>query len=309
MIYDVRLQTTYDYSAPVATARHLLRMTPINRPGQRVLQANIVIKPEPSLRREDRDFFGNAVTRVSFDTPHNELDIVMTARVEVLAEAPLDPEQTAPWERVRDIAFSGSDMSSEAPAHFLFPSRLVPRVPALRMYAAESFTPGRPILAAALDLTRRIWTDFTYDTDATAIDTPPEEVFALKRGVCQDFTHLMITGLRGLGIPAAYVSGFLRTMPPPGQERLEGADATHAWVAVWCGREIGWHGLDPTNGIMVGQDHIVLAIGRDYADVSPVDGVVVTAGDHVLDVAVDVVPAGTPISGKKPDKKKLAVSA
>jgi transglutaminase-like putative cysteine protease len=190
------------------------------------------------------------------------------------------------------MAMGAAALDPASPAHFLFSSRRVARSTAIRAYAMESFLPGRPVLEAGFDLTCRIQRDFAYDPEATDSATPPDVAFQLKRGVCQDFTHIMIAGLRGLGLPAAYVSGFLRTIAPPGAKRLEGADATHAWVSLWCGPQVGWQGLDPTNGMRTGTDHIVLALGRDYADVSPTDGVVIAAGDHELTVAVDVVPVG-----------------
>jgi transglutaminase-like putative cysteine protease len=174
--------------------------------------------------------------------------------------------------------------------HHIFPSRLVPILPAIRDYAAQSFSPGRPVLAGGVDLMARIKADFAYDPTATDVTTPTADAFALKRGVCQDFAHVMIAGLRALGLPAAYVSGYLRTEPAPGQPRLEGADASHAWVSLWCDDAAGWQGIDPTNGVRTGIDHIALAIGRDYADVAPVDGVIVASGGHSLEVSVDVTP-------------------
>ena len=155
---------------------------------------------------------------------------------------------------------------------------------------APAFRPVVSVIEGATRLMRRIRTDFSYDTKATVVSTPLEQAFDMRRGVCQDFAHIMIAGLRGLGLPAAYVSGYLRTIPPPGAKRLEGADATHAWVSVWCGPELGWIGLDPTNALVVANDHIVLATGRDYADVSPIDGVIVGSGAQKLQVDVDVVP-------------------
>jgi transglutaminase-like putative cysteine protease len=146
------------------------------------------------------------------------------------------------------------------------------------------------VFEAACELMGRVRRDFRYDPEATEVSTPIREAFAQRHGVCQDFAHIMIAGLRGLGLPAAYVSGYLRTIPPPGQPRLEGADATHAWVMIWCGPETGWIGLDPTNDLIVGDDHIITATGRDYADVSPLDGVLVGPGSQKLDVKVDVIP-------------------
>ena len=164
--------------------------------------------------------------------------------------------------------------------------------PEIRAYAAESFAPGRPVLDAAVDLMRRIKADFVYEIGATTASTTPPMSFALRRGVCQDFAHIMISGMRGLGLPAAYVSGYLRTVRSPSEERLEGADAMHAWVLVWCGEEAGWRGLDPTNAIAARNDHVVLAVGRDYADVAPIDGVIYAAGGQRLKVAVSVTPVG-----------------
>ena len=160
------------------------------------------------------------------------------------------------------------------------------------MDAAESFAPGRPVLDAAVDLMRRIKADFVYEIGATTASTTPPMSFALRRGVCQDFAHIMISGMRGLGLPVAYVSGYLRTVRSPGEARLEGADAMHAWVLAWCGEEAGWRGLDPTNAIAAGDDHVVLAVGRDYADVAPIDGVIYAAGGQRLKVAVSVTPVG-----------------
>ena len=172
----------------------------------------------------------------------------------------------------------------------MFPSPLVPVLTSATEYAAASFAAAREVLAGAVELMHRIRTEFKYDPKATVISTPLTEVLEKRHGVCQDFAHVMIAGLRGLGLPAAYVSGYLRTIPPPGKPRLQGADATHAWVSLWCGEEIGWVGLDPTNDILIGNDHIVLAVGRDFSDVSPVDGIIVGSRKQKLGVAVDVVP-------------------
>ena len=182
------------------------------------------------------------------------------------------------------------DLSPNSPAHYLFPSRQVSLDPEIRAYAADSFSAGRPVLAAAADLMRRIKADFVYEIGATTASTTPPMSFALRRGVCQDFAHIMISGMRGLGLPAAYVSGYLRTAQSAGKDRLEGAGAMHAWVLVGCGEDVGWRGLDPTNGIFAGDDHVVLAIGRDYADVAPIDGVIFASGGQRLEVSVSVTP-------------------
>jgi transglutaminase-like putative cysteine protease len=192
---------------------------------------------------------------------------------------------------VRDEVFAATDIGPTSPVHFLFASRQVSLDPEIRDYARESFSPGRPILAGALDLMQRIQDDFTYEVGATTVTTTPPMSFALRRGVCQDFAHIMISGLRGIGLPAAYVSGYLRTgnAAAPG---LQGADAMHAWVWVWCGQEAGWFGLDPTNAVLAGDDHVVVAIGRDYTDVAPIGGVVFASGRQRIDEAVSVTPVG-----------------
>jgi transglutaminase-like putative cysteine protease len=289
MIYDVRQVTSYAYASKVTYAHHVLRLTPIERPRQRVHAAVLDLVPTPVERRESQDFFGNHITWVTIDEPHDELIVKVAARVSVDgAELPA-VSSTRAWEAVRDAGLATRDLGPRSPTHFLFASRQVSLDPEIRAYAAESFSPGRPVLDAAVDLMRRIKADFVYEVGVTTASTTPPMSFALRRGVCQDFAHIMISGLRGLGMPAAYVSGYLRTARS-GTPRLEGSDAMHAWVLVWCGEEIGWLGLDPTNAVAAASDHIVLAVGRDYADVAPIDGVIFAAGGQRLAVAVAVTP-------------------
>jgi transglutaminase-like putative cysteine protease len=290
MIYDIRQTTTYNYASPVAYARHMLRLTPIDRAGQRVHAAALEIEPAPIERHDGQDFFGNRMTWIELDEPHDTLSVRVAARVAVKRDVAQDADATPPWEEIRDAGFASIDLSPNSPTHYLFPSRQVSLDPEIRVYAAESFSPGRPVLAGAADLMRRIKADFIYEIGATTASTTPPMSFALRRGVCQDFAHIMISGLRGLGLPAAYVSGYLRTVQSPKEPRLEGADAMHAWVLVWCGEEAGWIGLDPTNAIPAGNDHVVLAIGRDYADVAPIDGVIFASGGQRLEVSVSVTP-------------------
>jgi transglutaminase-like putative cysteine protease len=299
MIYDIVHITRYHYRSVVPLTRCLLRLLPTDRRRQRVISARLSIEPAPSERKEGLDFFGNRVVRAVVRASHESLSLVATSRIEVDGGPPADPAATPPWEEIATAVPGTRDLSPESPIQALFPSRNVPLLGAATGYAEALFRPGRPILAAAFDLTCRIKADFTYDPTATDVATPIARVLADRRGVCQDFAHVMIAGLRGLGLPARYVSGYLRTTPPPGKRRLEGADATHAWVEVWCGRETGWVGLDPTNGIMADDSHVILAVGRDYADVSPVDGVVVTSGDHGLVVSVDVAEVKRP--GARPE--------
>jgi transglutaminase-like putative cysteine protease len=292
MIYDVRQTTSYSYASKVAYAHHVLRLTPINRTRQRVHAAALEIEPVPVERREGHDFFGNHLTSIKLDQPHDKLVIRVIARVTVEGVI-ADGVATPAWEDLRDAAFATRDIGPSSPAHFLFASRQVSLDPEIRDYARASFPPGRPVLDGALDLMRRIKADFIYEIGATTVTTTPPMSFALRRGVCQDFAHIMISGLRGLGLPAAYVSGYLRSAQRPDAERLTGADAMHAWVLVWCGADAGWWGLDPTNATLAGDNHVTLAIGRDYTDVAPIDGVVVSSGGQKLDVGVSVIPVGT----------------
>lgn len=292
MIYDVRHVTTYGYSRMVPFARCILRLLPRDEAGQRVESSEILIAPRPAERSDGLCFFGNHMTMISITRPHRELRVEMRARIAVDRPAPPHPGLTRGWEEVAALALASASLAPASPAHHLYSSRLVPPVAPVVAYARESFPPGRPVLEAASELMGRIRRDFTYDPDATEVSTPLADAFAARHGVCQDFAHIMIAGLRGLGLPAAYVSGYIRTIPPPGQKRLEGADASHAWAMIWCGPEIGWIGLDPTNDLIVGDDHIVTAIGRDYADVSPLDGVLIGPGSQKIGVAVDVLPVG-----------------
>lgn len=290
MRYDIVQVTAYNYASQVPLARHVVRMLPVDRPGVVVLSAAIEVEPAPSDRHDGRDFFGNSIVWITHDTPHDRLVVTGRLSVEVSEPDLPEPERTPDWQIVRELAFADEHLGPESPVHHLFPSRHITESAEITAYVAESFPSNRPILAGAMELMRRIHTDFTYDSTATDVSTPAREAFRLKKGVCQDFAHVMIAGLRGIGLPASYVSGFLRTVPPPGQPRLVGADATHAWVRVWCGPDHGWIGLDPTNDLIENTDHVVLGIGRDYADVAPVDGVIVGAGAHTLHTSVDVVP-------------------
>jgi len=289
MIYDVRQTTTYVYETAVTRARHVLRLLPVARPGLHVTAAMLDIDPVPVSRREAADFFRNWTILTEIEEPHETLTVKLAARVTVAAAEPLDAEASPPWESVRAETYASTDIGPDSPVHFVHPSRQVSLDPAIREYARASFPPGRPVFAGAVELMRRIKDDFAYEPGATTVTTTPSAAFVLRRGVCQDFAHVMIAGLRGLGLPAGYVSGFLRTVPRPGTVRLEGADAMHAWVMVWCGAA-GWRGLDPTNALIAGEDHVVLAVGRDYADVAPIDGVVLASGRQQLTTAVDVIP-------------------
>lgn len=291
MIYDVRQTTTCVYASPVAHARHVLRLTPVNRAGRRVHVAALQIAPEPRHRREGLDFFGNRLTWIEIDEPHDKLTLKLAARVAVDPVAEPEPQATLPWEEVREQAFAANDIGPLSPAHFLFPSRMVSLDPEIRDYTRESFTPGRPIFEAAIELIGRLKADIVYEIGATTVTTTPPMSFALRRGVCQDFAHIMISGLRSIGLPAAYVSGYLRSAPQTDASRLQGSEAMHAWVLAWCGADAGWIGFDPTNAVLAQEEHVMLAVGRDYTDVAPVDGVIVGSGGQGMEVSVSVTPA------------------
>jgi len=290
VIYDVTHLTRYRYGAPVAVNSCVLRLLPRSEVGQRVVTAHIEVSPRPQTFVERADAFANRAVHMRIETPHREL--VIESRARIVVEQPTAPlaALTPPWEDVAALAAATGSLAADSPAFAIYPSRLVPLFDPATAYARESFRPRRPIYEAASELAQRIHADFVYDSKATEVTTSPAEAFAQRRGVCQDFTHVMIAGLRGLALPALYVSGYIRTIAAPGATRLAGADASHAWVALWCGPAFGWLGLDPTNAMAVGDDHIVVARGRDYSDVPPVEGVILSSGGHELEVEVDVVP-------------------
>lgn len=288
MLYDIRLHLSYDYDAAAGGSRHQVRVLPPTIAGvQRVVVASLSFVPNPSERTDFSDFFGNNVTAIAFRDVHDGLDIKMSARVSVSRPEP-GLDVSPDLRRLKEELGSVRSLSPSAPHHFLAASDHVGIDAAITAYARESLAGST--VATAADLCNRIHRDFTYDGKATTVQTRAGDAFALKRGVCQDFSHIMIAGLRGLGIPAGYVSGFLRTIPPKGKPRLEGADAMHAWVKVWCGRDAGWQEFDPTNGMRASNDHITVGYGRDYSDVAPIVGVLKTTGGQVGEQAVDVIP-------------------
>jgi transglutaminase-like putative cysteine protease len=290
VIYSVLHRTTYAYEDPVSFARCVLRLTPRASLDQTVLESAVSVSPTPAHCLERIGPFGARTQTITIEEPHDRLVIEARALVQVHARPNGDPAASPEWGLMRAEAFATSAIDPDSPATFLYPTARTPLSAEITDYARKSFPPGRPIIEATADLMGRLNRDFAYDTEATDVATPVAAAFAARRGVCQDFAHIMIAGLRGLGLAAAYVSGYLRTVPPPGQPRLEGADATHAWVAVWCGADRGWVGFDPTNAMFAQDDHIELAVGRDYADVAPIDGVLVASGEQALKVEVDVTP-------------------
>ena len=292
MIYTIRHRTTYSYDSTLSFARCVLRLTPQTTDFQTVFGSEIDVTPKPTQRFCRIGPFGEETVFVTIEAPHDELVIEARSRVEVLPTS-IDPNDPGPsWESVRAESFGSADIGPLSPASYIYPTARTPILPEITAFARESFPAGQSIATGAVLVMRRIHDSFAYDPTATDVTTPIGEAFAARRGVCQDFAHIMIAALRGLGLPAAYVSGYLRTIPPAGQPRLAGADATHAWVRVWCGARLGWVGFDPTNAIRSGEDHITVAVGRDYGDVAPVDCIMLASGEQSLKVAVDVIPDG-----------------
>lgn len=288
MLYEIQLKTKCVYGLPAA-GRQLLRVLPSEAASvQRLIAGSVEISPRPAERSDRYDFFINRVTEFAFLKPVEEFEVTMRARVDRFGEPPeTDLSPDLPGLR-RDIAETLS-VQSGSPQHYLETSPMVGPSADIAAYARD-VVKGGTVLEMITALNEAIYRDMTYDGEATEVDTPLEEAFAKRRGVCQDFTHIMIACLRELGIPAGYVSGFLRTEPPKGKPRLEGADAMHAWVQAWCGREAGWVDFDPTNKMMAGLSHIVAGRGRDYSDVPPLRGVLRTAGGQEISQAVDVIP-------------------
>lgn len=288
--YRITHSTTYDYSEPVSLCQNVAHLTPRACPRQAAEGSVLTIAPDPAVIEERVDYFGNPVTYFTIQESHKELTVTVSHTITVGPEAPPDPAETPAWEAVRDRLPHDRSAAWLDAYQFAFDSRYAPAEDRFAGFAAGSFPPGRPILAGALDLTRRIHAGFAYDPRATTLATPVGEVFENRRGVCQDFAHVQLACLRSLGLAARYVSGYISTVPPPGRPRLVGADATHAWVSVFCG-DAGWVDLDPTNDQVPGDRHVLLAWGRDYDDVSPLKGVILGGGRHTVRVAVDVRPA------------------
>ena len=288
--YRILHETEYKYGNLVQLSRQLLRLTPRESPWQKCLSHEIRVTPEPAEWAALDDFFGNPVIQFALQVPHRELLVEVESRVEVRSHAPLlDPETSVTWDKARDWLMHTVGAAVLDPSQFLFASPHVPVTRELAAYARPSFPPERPLLAAVLDLTKRIHDDFEFDAEATEVSTPVVTVLEDRRGVCQDFAHLQIACLRSLGLAARYVSGYILTHPPEGQERMVGADASHAWVSVYC-PDLGWVDLDPTNNLLVDNQHITVAWGRDFSDVSPMRGVILGGSQHELDVRVTVMP-------------------
>ncbi len=287
MLYHIVHTTTYQYSELVSLCHNALHLEPRSSIRQQCHSVELDVRPEPGQVQQQLDYFGNPLTCFTIQQPHGQLVLRAESWVEVTPPEALDLRATPAWETVRDELRCDRCSAALDAYQFVFPSRYVPRTDELAQYALPSFAPQRPLAEAIHDLTRRIYHDFRYDPRATTVATPVHEVLAQRRGVCQDFAHLQLGCLRSLGLPARYVSGYLVTTPPPGQARLTGADASHAWLAVYC-PGTGWIDFDPTNNRIPTNTHITLAWGRDYDDVSPVRGIILGGGHSTLNVGVDV---------------------
>ncbi|MEM5472045.1 transglutaminase family protein [Hoeflea sp. AS60] len=292
MLYDIKLTIDYSFQTPAAGARQILHAMPLTLAGrQRLIAGSVDIDPEPAVRRDRDDFFGNRLTEMAFAEPHNNIVITLKARVEVTGGAEPGSASVDLPTLVKALEVE-TDLASRSPLHFLASSPYARPVEAIADWARSFARPGRQCGDIVADLGLALNREMRFDAEATTVSTPAAEAFANRHGVCQDFTHIMIIALRSLGVPSGYVSGYLRTLPPPGKERLEGADAMHAWVSAWCGPGVGWVEYDPTNAVFAGTDHIVVAYGRDYADVAPVRGAMRTAGGQTSNQSVDVIPVG-----------------
>ncbi len=286
MRYRIVHKTQYTTVEPISVGHNEAWLTPRETPNQSCLSHQIEFTPEPSIVVTRQDHFQNTTTQFAFNQGYDKLVVTSINEVEVRA-----PEPTAlvapPWESVRDAVRTHQTAEDFAALEFTFDSPRCRIASDFALYAHSSFPVGASIRDGITDLMRRFFTDFKYDSTATTVSTPVEQVFRTRRGVCQDFAHLLISMLRSIGLPARYVSGYLRTLPPPGKPRLVGADASHAWVSVFCG-PLSWIDLDPTNNQFPATDHITIAWGRDYVDVAPLKGVYIGGSSPRLVVSVDV---------------------
>ena len=293
MLYAVRHKTRFRYAFPVSVARCNLRLKPVDWAGQTLEHYELDVSPAALVNHmRSTGYLGN-VTRMNLDRPTRELVIESRFRIRIDRPTPSPLPGDPIVAETAAAARATADLSVESPVNYIYPSPTIPLVPEITAWCTPHLDQARGVVEAGLVLAREIHRSFTYDGSATTVDTSPNEAFRKRHGVCQDFAQIMIAGLRAAGLPAAYVSGYLRTIPPPGKQRLVGADATHAWVVIWCGPARGWLGFDPTNGCMVGSDHIITAMGRDYGDVAPIDGVFTGQDGQKIDVSVDVEPIGS----------------
>jgi transglutaminase-like putative cysteine protease len=290
MRYAIRHVTRFRYAQAAGFARCNLRLKPILWSGQSLDDYCLTVEPGGHTSPARAQAGLANVMRLVVDRPERVLTIESRALVTVDRQIPIPSASDPTLAQIAEQARASTDAGPASPASYLFPSPHIPLDRDIGAWCAQELDPDRGALEAAIALALRIQREFAFDTTATLVDTPPHVAFAQRGGVCQDFAQIMISGLRAAGLPAAYASGYLRTLPPPGQPRLVGADATHAWVLLWCGEELGWLGVDPTNGIWMANDHVIVAVGRDYAEIAPIDGVVLGSGAQTMSVSVDVEP-------------------
>ena len=289
MRYAVTAEIRYDYGAPSLSGRTALRLRPADLPGlQHCRQARLTATPAAAEVTERRDFFGNMVTEMAFRTASEVTLFRLTAEVERLGSPPA-LDLSPPLGHLPHQIAAQTSLGPEAPHHFTGPSPRLRPDPAFAAFARDTVAPDATALGAMRALGARLHAEMRFDAGATTVETDPVEALAARHGVCQDFSHVLVGALRALGVPAGYVSGYLRTDPPPGQPRLTGADAMHAWVRAWCGPQAGWVEYDPTNDTLAGPDHLRVAVGRDYDDAAPVRGVLRSAGGQASLQRVDVI--------------------
>ncbi|MEX0728320.1 MAG: transglutaminase family protein [Planctomycetaceae bacterium] len=293
MKYKVIHKTTYVYGETVPVCHNQVYLAPRVFRHQSCRTHRLSIKPSPTVSESREDYFGNKTCFFSIEESHRRLSVTAISRVDVRSPSYPEPSTTPNWETIAQDVAGPAPPARIAIGQFAFKSPSIHWFPDLEAYTRESFSPGRPILEATMELMSRVHAEFKYDPTVTTVQTPVDEVFQHRHGVCQDFAHLMIACLRSIGLAARYVSGYLRTIPPQGEEKLVGADATHAWLGVYCGGKL-WVGVDPTNDRLVGDDHITLAWGRDYTDVCPIKGVYLGGSIQNMNVSVDVIPLTSP---------------
>ena len=289
MIYRISHRTTYRYSYPVSVGNHVACLAPRSYANNELILSNLQITPTPIARTERIDYFGNLLCFFMVSEPHKELVVEAHSEVVRICDAALKIQQSPAWEESTGALAEDHSVEGLDAYQYQFESPRIRVRPEFAKYALESFTPRRPMREALMELTTRIYRDFTFDSSVTTVRTPTEDVFKKRRGVCQDFAHVQIACLRSINIAARYVSGYLRTYPPPGKARLIGADASHAWLSAYC-RGLGWIDMDPTNNVTPTDGHVTLAWGRDYGDVSPLRGLILGGGNHLLKVEVDMEP-------------------
>ena len=288
MIYEVSHRTTFEYTQSVSISHHLLHLAPRPNPWQVCHRHALFVEPSPAVIEKATDYFGNPTDYITIEEPHDVLSIISRSQVEVHQPPTGHPALSPAWEHATQFQHASNGDTVDI-FQFIFDSPLTVSDGAAREYARVSFPPGRPVLEAAVDLMGRIFHEFDYEGGVTDIYTPVDTILKEKRGVCQDFAHLQIACLRSMGLPARYVSGYILTHPPEGKEKLVGADASHAWLSIWVPGD-GWTDLDPTNNQIPSGEHITVAWGRDYGDVSPINGLVIGGGQHEIEVSVSVEP-------------------